>query len=174
MNKEINRKLIDLDKITKKELLVWFNNYAKSLKIKLSFVKADGHCYAYPTERIIQLDIWFKRFTKKKLAFAFFHEIGHIHIYDNGLFPEVNHNFSNLKLEKWCDNFGERESKKYFKNPDCYKPYHKAHGKVFIKKNNKEIREYYKSISFNPYQTSVTLKAHLSNFYKGSPVSGKN
>lgn len=171
MNKKINHDLIDLDKITKKELLVWFKNYAKSLKIKLNFVKNNGYCYAYPKERIIQLDIWFKRFTKKKLAFAFFHEIGHIYIHDNGLFPNVNEYFSNLKLEKWCDDFGERESKKYFKNPDCYKPYHQPHGREFIKNKNKEFKEYYKSISFNPYQTSVTFEIHLANFYKGPPVS---
>jgi len=143
---------IDLDKITKKELLKWFENYVKPLKIKLTFVKDNGCCYAYTEKRIIQLDVWCKVMTKKKLAFAFFHEMGHIHIYDNKLFPKVNEYFFSLTLEKWCDDFGEREAKKYFKNPDCYKPYHKAHGKLFIRKKNKEFRERYKSISFDPYQ----------------------
>lgn len=136
-------RLIDLNKIKKNALLSWCFLHAKKLKIELQIhpKTPDGICYACTDKRIIVLNP--KTFNKKKLAFAFFHEIGHFEIINKGLFKDMNDKPS-IRVERWCDNYGEKEALKYFKNPICYKPYHTERGKEYIKNLRKEIKEYNK------------------------------
>lgn len=127
-------KRINLDKISKNQLLDWCKSYAESKTIQVVINNnTQGFCYAYPHDRIISLNT--QVFSKKKLAFAFFHEMGHFHIWENHLFHK-HFEKPSIRVEQYCDNFGEKEAKRFFTNPDCYKPYHKKHGVLYIKERN--------------------------------------
>jgi hypothetical protein len=139
---------IDINRITKKELCMWLKTYAKNIGVKTFFNKNmcdNAGCVLNKKEIVLNCEV-----PKKNLVFAFFHEIGHCEIIKRGLFKIANETTSKneynkltkkekvifkttiLKYEQWCDTFGEKESKKYFKNPNCYKPYFK-YGKKYIK-----------------------------------------
>jgi hypothetical protein len=137
---------INIDRITLKKLIVWFKDYAKTLNITVVVNNLSDNCYAFPIERIIHLNI--KENSKKALVFAFFHEVGHIIALDKGVYVIASTTGSlrdflsltkkqqkifvltGLKLEQWCDIYGEKEALKHFTNPHCYKPYFFQYGKT--------------------------------------------
>lgn len=145
-------KLINLNNITIFGLKKWIKNYAKNEKIKVYFSKKKGLSFA----NVIDRKIFLSKMDKKSLVFAFFHEIGHFKIFEKNIFKIARNVYgaksfslltkkekiifkqTNIKLEQWCDSFGEKESHQFFKNPNCYKPYHSEYGKKFLNNQYKQ------------------------------------
>lgn len=141
---------ININRITRQQLFVWLKIYAENIGIKIYFINntRGDCCLSFLKSRTIHLSIKYK---KASLVFCFFHEIAHFIALDKGLFKIANSisnendynklsakekivfKRTNLKLEKWCDTFGENESLKYFSNPNCYKPYHEQYGREHLK-----------------------------------------
>lgn len=128
----------------------FFKTYSKNNNIKLKVGKnKNNFCFADLRNRIITLSK--NGHTKKTITFAFFHEIGHFKCVEYNLFKIANKPHLNkygfngltkkerliwkktiLNSEKWCDDFGTKESNKYFKNPNCYRPYYTERGKKIL------------------------------------------
>ena len=142
---------INLNSISKQKLLNFFQIFCDKANIKfICNSDKDSFCWADVKNKEISLNI---TWTKHRLAFAFFHELGHFEVFKRNLFNIArdvcekkdfdllsDHDqriylITALKLEQWCDTFGEKESLKYFKNPMCYKPYHTEHGKNWFREN---------------------------------------
>ena len=142
--------MIDVKRTSIKEILSFCESYAENMGIRV-INNNNELCYASIYEREINLNT--KDYRKATIPFAFFHEIGHFKVFHNNLFKVARdvhtskdfnklserdksiYRLTALRLEQWCDDFGEKESNKHFKNVIAYKPYSKKSGKDFIREN---------------------------------------
>ena len=130
---------ININKITKIQLFDWMFEYTNLNGIVLEIDKNSKRTnisYSLQHDNLISIN---SKWEKKSLPFVLFHELGHFEIWKRGLFKKLeNDRFLSLRIEQWCDIYGEKESSKYFINHRCYKPYYLIEGKNFIKNYNKQ------------------------------------
>ena len=141
--------MIDILKVTKKILFKEFHKIARQHGVKLNIKKissiAAGEYYVLSDKINIDRDS-----VKRNLPFIFFHELGHSHCAKNNIwkmYHDVNNTWKDYKLtalkaEKWIDLWAEKEVNKFFKNVNCYKPYHSEYGvkqfRLWVLKNEKK------------------------------------
>ena len=143
-------KLIDVNETSLKDILKFCEAHAEKMGIKLVY-GVDEMCSASIYTKEIHINT--KHYKKNTIPFAYFHEVGHFKIFERNLFKDardihtknsfdkltakdkVIYKQTVLRIEQWCDIYGEKESSKYFKNVNAYKPYFTKNGKSFIREN---------------------------------------